>query len=72
MAPTAREAMRQVAAFDETAQHALDDRTQRTVTALEALWPDPQQLLDMLADESIERRFLRPSRTINASADLHA
>jgi hypothetical protein len=40
--------------------------------ALEALRPDAQQLLDVLTDQTIERRLLRPSRAVYASADLHA
>jgi hypothetical protein len=59
-------------AIAEGAQHALDDRTQRTVPFREALGPDPEQLLDVRLEEPIQRRLPRTPGAIDTAADLHS
>ena len=44
-----------VAALEERAHHALDDRTQRAVLLGEALGVRAEELLDVLLDEAEQR-----------------
>ncbi len=57
------------------AQHPRDYRAQRAVSAREALGPHPQELVDVLADQPIERRVspgrVKPKRPITKDAIFH-
>ena len=64
--------MGHVAALEERAQHALDDRTQRAVLLGEALGVRAEELLDVLLDEAEQRRVPRPPRPVHPRTNLHA
>jgi hypothetical protein len=57
---------------EKLAQHPLHHRAQRTLGACEALWPHPQQLLEVLLHQPEKRRLPRPPRPVHPASDLHA
>ena len=59
-------------AREEPAQHPLDHRPQRAMLPDEAGGPDSQQLLEVLLDQTVERRLPRPPRLVDPAGDLHA
>jgi hypothetical protein len=60
-APQSCEAVFEKAALQELPQHSLDHQAKRPVLPDEARRPRPQELLEMLLDQTVERRLARRS-----------
>ena len=71
-APQPGEAVLEEATLEELAQHPLDDRAQGAAGASEAPRPKTQQVLEVLFDQTEERRLTRPPWPIDAADNLHA
>ena len=56
---------------EELTQRALDYGAQGAMASGEPLVVGAEKLLDVLADQAVERRLLRPSWAIDPGTDLH-
>jgi hypothetical protein len=66
------EAVLEEAALEELAQDPFHHRPQGPVLPDEAGGPHAQQLLEVLLDQTEERRLARPPRLVDPAGDLHA